>query len=81
MALPTTAATINKAQSQSFEKVGLYMTQNKPIFGYAPLYVALSRAVLPSYQGVKIKITGAKDKNEDNISRNIVHSEVLNCNS
>jgi hypothetical protein len=39
-------------------------------------YIALSRA--KSCQGIKIQITGAKDKNEDSVIRNIVYSKALN---
>lgn len=63
--------TINKAQGRSFKKADLYINQNNPSFGHS-----LSRA--KSCQGIKIQITGAKDTNEDNVSRNIVYSEVLN---
>ena len=61
--------TINKAQGQSFETVGIYL--NKPLFSHGQLYVALSR----SKNCNKIFIQN-KNENEDVIS-NIVWDEVL----
>ena len=59
------AMTINKAQGQSFNKVGIWL--NDPIFSHGQLYVALSRA--RSRNGIKIK-------SENNLMRNIVYQEV-----
>jgi len=60
------AMTINKAQGQSFNKVGLWF--DDPIFSHGQLYVTLSRA--RSREGIKIKSV-------DNQMRNIVYHEVL----
>ncbi|KAK6026600.1 hypothetical protein OSTOST_07419 [Ostertagia ostertagi] len=60
------AMTINKAQGQSFNKVGVFLPE--PVFSHGQLYVALSRARTP--HGIKVKSPSNKLKN-------IVFSEVL----
>lgn len=56
--------TINKAQGQSFDKVGIILPQ--PVFAHGQLYVALSRAT--SASGVSLLITGgAHEKSTTNI--------------
>ena len=44
--------TINKAQGQTFEKVGLYL--ENPVFAHGQLYVALSRA--RAFENIFLKI-------------------------
>ena len=44
--------TINKAQGQTFEKVGIYL--HRPCFSHGQLYVALSRA--RGFNDVKVKV-------------------------
>lgn len=61
------ALTINKAQGQTFERVGIYI--DRPLFSHGQLYVALSRCV--SGQNIKILI-----KNAEKIE-NIVYNEIL----
>jgi ATP-dependent DNA helicase PIF1 len=63
------AMTINKAQGQSFETVGIYL--NKPLFSHGQLYVAISR----SKNCNKIFIQNDTE-NSDEIE-NIVWKEVL----
>ena len=68
--------TINKAQGQTFEKVGIYL--QKPVFAHGQLYVAFSRA--RSFDDIKVKIiTNTQQGKKDGISytQNIVYPEVL----
>lgn len=60
------AMTINKAQGQSFSKVGVVLPD--PIFAHGQLYVALSRA--RSRNGIVVKAP-------EHFMRIIVYSEVL----
>lgn len=60
--------TINKAQGQTFDKVGLYLPQ--PVFSHGQLYVAMSRA--RSFQNLKVKIEPIANR-----TLNIVFKEVL----
>ncbi|KAK6027976.1 hypothetical protein OSTOST_05985 [Ostertagia ostertagi] len=60
------AMTINKAQGQSFSKVGIYLPEE--VFSHGQLYVALSRAKTP--EGIKIESSSTSLKN-------IVYTEVL----
>lgn len=73
------AMTINKAQGQSFESVGIYLSH--PVFGHGQLYVALSRAGIaektkifvenvPNLQGKFLGYDGTYTKN-------VVYHEVL----
>lgn len=66
------AMTINKAQGQSLEKVGLFLP--KPVFTHGQLYVAVSRVTSP--QGLKIFIDD-KMGNPTNITQNVVYKEVF----
>ena len=50
---PAFAMTINKAQGQTLESVGVYLHQ--PVFGHGQLYVALSRCSDPSQLSVLLK--------------------------
>nr|XP_042909753.1 uncharacterized protein LOC122271690 [Parasteatoda tepidariorum] len=67
------AMTINKAQGQTFDKVGLYIDQNSPLFGHGQLYVVLSRC--RSMSGIKIQIVGANSDIESSSIKNIVYTE------
>ncbi|XGW25597.1 hypothetical protein V3C99_006755 [Haemonchus contortus] len=60
------AMTINKAQGQSFNKVGVFLP--KDVFSHGQLYVALSRARRPD--GIKVKACSSNLKN-------IIYREVL----
>lgn len=60
------AMTINKAQGQSFDKVGLYLCT--PVFSHGQLYVALSRTT--SKENLKIFLNEEKTNNNDNVTLN-----------
>lgn len=60
------AMTINKAQGQTLDRVGLYLAA--PVFAHGQLYCAFSRA--RSLDGVKVFAPG-------NALRNIVHKSIL----
>ncbi|XGW02733.1 hypothetical protein V3C99_014623 [Haemonchus contortus] len=60
------AMTINKAQGQSFSRIGIYLPED--VFAHGQLYVALSRARTP--EGIKIASPSSSLKN-------IVYTEVL----
>ncbi|KAK6012895.1 hypothetical protein OSTOST_21927 [Ostertagia ostertagi] len=60
------AMTINKAQGQSFNKVGVFLPED--VFSHGQLYVALSRARTPD---------GIRVKSPSNRLKNIVFDEVL----
>jgi len=64
--------TINRAQGQTLNKMGLYLPQ--PIFSHGQLYVALSRVI--SYQCIKVLILHNKYQ-EDSQTKNIVYSEIF----
>lgn len=70
------AITINKAQGQTFDKVGLYLPS--PVFAHGQLYVALSRAKRFADISVEIvqRLTQGKFANK-HITQNVVYSEVL----
>jgi hypothetical protein len=61
---------INKSQSQTFEKIGIDLETD--VFSHGQLYVALSR--VRSWDGIKIKL--AADNTEKKV-KNIVWQEVL----
>ena len=50
------AMTINKAQGQTLQKMGLYLPQ--PVFRHGQLYVVLSRVT--SRKGIQILVHGGK---------------------
>ena len=70
--------TINKAQGQTFDKVGIYLPQ--PCFTHGQLYVAFSRA--RSMNSVRVKICPQNNSTHGQrrgttFTRNIVYKEVL----
>ncbi|XP_065907872.1 uncharacterized protein [Dysidea avara] len=69
--------TINKAQGQTFAKVGLHM--ERPCFAHGQLYVALSRA--RRFADVKVEILGSTRQgthNGDTFTANVVYRQILN---
>lgn len=60
--------TINKAQGQTLDKVGLYLP--KPVFSHGQLYMSMSR--VRSCDNIKIQILPRGNK-----TMNIVYKEVL----
>lgn len=79
------AMTINKAQGQTVEKLGIYL--RKPVFAHGQLYVAISRArrmrdvsvcVVPGPgQGPPRGMRGGKSSNHTISTKNIVYRQVL----
>ena len=68
--------TINKAQGQTFEKVGLYL--QRPCFSHGQLYVAFSRA--RALEDVKVKIVQSNKQgccNGNYFTPNVVYPQVL----
>ena len=68
--------TVNKAQGQTFDKVGIYLPA--PVFSHGQLYVALSRA--KSFKDIYIQICETATqgrRNKKYITQNIVYHEVL----
>jgi ATP-dependent DNA helicase PIF1 len=71
---PAFAMTINKAQGQTLNEVGLYLPQ--PVFGHGQLYVALSRCTRAA--GVTVAIEDGKIEGEEGaFTRNVVYKDVL----
>jgi ATP-dependent DNA helicase PIF1 len=67
---PAFAMTINRAQGQTLDYVGLWLKD--PVFGHGQLYVALSRVS-------QIKIALSKQPGHNYaFTRNIVYSTILN---
>ena len=66
---------VNKFQGQTFDKIGLYIDQNKSIFEYGQLYIALSRCL--SKDDIKVQIVGAKNDVGKVSVKNVVFKEVL----
>lgn len=68
------AMTINKAQGQTLDFVGIYL--HEPVFSHGQLYVALSRA--KTSKGVKLLIRPlTSDSNDDHSTYNIVYTEII----
>ena len=65
---PAFSMTINKAQGQTLNQMGLYLPQ--PVFSHGQLYVALSRTT--SYNNIKILIN-----NNKNCTKNVVYNEIF----
>jgi len=65
------AMTINKAQGQSLDRVGLLL--DPPVFSHGQLYVALSRVTQP--YGIQLKIPA--EATEHGLIRNVVWEEVF----
>lgn len=71
---PAYAMTINKAQGQTLQQVGLYLPQ--PVFGHGQLYVALSRCTSP--QNLKILIENGDITGKEGVyTRNVVFKRIL----
>ncbi|CAB4418715.1 unnamed protein product [Rhizophagus irregularis] len=66
------AITINRAQGQTLNKLGLYLPQ--PVFSHGQLYVALSRVI--SYQCIKVLILH-NNYQENCQTKNIVYNEIF----
>ena len=71
---PCFAMTINKAQGQTLDFVGIYLRE--PVFSHGQLYVAMSRAKNSSSIKILIK-PSIFDDQQDSITENIVYTEVL----
>ncbi|XP_049397447.1 uncharacterized protein LOC125861631 [Solanum stenotomum] len=68
------AMTINKAQGQTLDFVGIYLRE--PVFSHGQLYVALSRAT--SSHNVKVLIRPPIiDENDDHSTYNVVYNEII----
>lgn len=68
------AMTINKAQGQTLDFVGIYLRE--PVFSHGQLYVALSRAKSSKNVKILIRPSIAEDK-DDHSTYNIVYDEVI----
>ena len=73
------AMTINKAQGQSFETVGIYLS--RPVFGHGQLYVAMSRAGIAANTKLFVvdvpNVQGNFPGCEGTYTKNVVYHEVL----
>ncbi|CAL5322319.1 unnamed protein product [Camellia sinensis] len=68
------AMTINKAQGQTLQKVGLFLRE--PVFSHGQLYVALSRATAAADVKVLIPSTN-QHALDNNTTKNVVYEELL----
>ena len=67
---------INKAQGQTFQKVGLDLP--KPVFEQGQLYVALSRAT--TEEGVRVKLQETEEQGFLNglaFTKNVINPEII----
>lgn len=71
------AMTINKAQGQTLDFVGLYLPE--PVFAYGQLYVALSRVKSSKYVKLLMKPNENKERHHTTCTRNVVYKEVLSA--
>ena len=68
--------TINKAQGQTFEKVGIFLPE--PVFSHGQLYVAFSRARALAAVKVKVATTHQQGKRHGKtVTPNVIYREVL----
>ncbi|KAK9873683.1 hypothetical protein WA026_023683 [Henosepilachna vigintioctopunctata] len=73
------ALTINKAQGQTFDRVGIYL--ETPVFSHGQLYVAFSR--VRNWNSIKVEVKKNKFQgklirsNEGTFTRNIVYNNIL----
>lgn len=68
------AMTINKAQGQTLDYVGIYLRES--IFSHGQFYVALSRA--KSFNSIKILIKPPTSDNDDDQSTyNVMYNEII----
>ena len=70
------AMTINKAQGQTFDKVGILL--RRPCFSHGQLYVAFSRA--RSFDDIKIKVIQSERQGcvrNKTFTKNVVFPQVL----
>ncbi|XP_057310488.1 uncharacterized protein LOC130648452 [Hydractinia symbiolongicarpus] len=70
------AMTINKAQGQTFEKVGIFL--RRPCFSHGQLYVAFSRA--RSFNDIKVKVLRTDKQGyvlNKSYTKNVVYQQVL----
>jgi hypothetical protein len=67
------AMTINKAQGQTFDRLGLFLPQ--PVFSHGQLYVAFSR--VRSLASIKVRIIETRDDTKTDRTKNIVFKEIL----
>ena len=68
--------TINIAQGQTFQKVGLDLP--KPVFAHGQLYVALSRAT--TEDGVRVKLEETKEQGFRNgiaFTKNVINPQII----
>ena len=70
---PAFAMTINKAQGQTLDTVGLFLPE--PVFSHGQLYVALSRCTNP--KNLKVMIENGQGEDGRFYTRNIVYPGVL----
>lgn len=77
--IPAFAMTINKSQGQTFEKVGLMLSQ--PVFSHGQFYVAVSRCRSPYNLKIYVEDDIPNQGNLQNdgriFTRNIVYRNVL----
>ena len=67
------ALTINKAQGQTLETVGIFLPE--PVFSHGQLYVAFSRC--KSFQGIKVSVATSNRALDSQYTDNIVYRSVL----